>query len=78
MATKMAVATMLEDRVGEQFDAVVTGLKGKQKWCRIGNPPVEGSLFTNDNVEVGDKLRVKLSKVNVEKGHIDFQKSGGR
>ncbi|MCA9778884.1 MAG: RNB domain-containing ribonuclease [Candidatus Eremiobacteraeota bacterium] len=78
MATKMAVASMLEDRVGEQFDAVVTGLKGKQKWCRIGNPPVEGSLFTGDNVEVGDKLRVKLSKVNVEKGHIDFQKSGGR
>ncbi len=72
-ATKMVTATMLEDRVGEQFQAVVTGLKGKQKWCRIGNPPVEGSLFTRDNVEVGDKITVTLSKIDVERGFIDFK-----
>jgi len=78
MATKMAVATMLEDRVGEQFDAVVTGVNGKKKWCRIGDPPVEGSLFTKENVDVGDKIEVKLSKVNPEKGFIDFQQSGRR
>ena len=73
MAEKMVTATMLENRVGERFDAVVTGVKGKKKWCRIGNPPVEGSLFSRENVSVGDKLNVKLSKVNVEKGWIDFQ-----
>jgi exoribonuclease R len=78
MANKMAMATMLEDRIGEKFDAVVTGKSGKKKWCRIGNPPVEGSLFTRDNVKVGDKLRVKLSKVNVEKGFIDFKPAGRR
>lgn len=78
MAEKMAVATMLEDRVGERFDAVVTGLKGKQKWCRIGNPPVEGSLYTRENVEVGDKLRVELSKIDVEKGWIDFKQTSRR
>jgi exoribonuclease II len=73
MAEKMVTATMLENRVGDRFDAVVTGTNGKKKWCRIGNPPVEGSLFTNDQVKVGDKLSVKLSKVNVEKGWIDFK-----
>ena len=72
-ATKMVTATMLEDRVGEQFKAVVTGVRGKQKWCRIGNPPVEGSLFTRDDVEVGDKLNVTLSKIDVERGFIDFK-----
>lgn len=78
LAEKMVAATMLEDRVGEKFDAVVTGTKGKQKWVRIGKPPVEGSLFTKDRVEVGDKMQVKLTKINVEKGHIDFKKVRNR
>lgn len=75
MAEKMVVATMLEDRVGERFDAVVTGQKGKRKWCRIGDPPVEGSLYAKGNFDVGDKLKVKLSKINVEKGWIDFSQT---
>jgi len=73
----MAVATMLEDRVGETFDAVVTGTRGNRAWCRIGNPPVEGSLKAG-RVEVGDKLNVKLTKINVEKGWIDFQQISRR
>lgn len=70
---KQVVATMLEKRVGETFDAVVTGVKGKKAWCRIGNPPIEGSLKTRGNVEIGDKLNVKLTSTDVEKGWIDFE-----
>lgn len=75
---KQVVATMLEKRVGETFDAVVTGVKDGRAWCRIGNPPVEGSLHARGNVEVGDKLTVKLTSTNVEKGWIDFDQIGNR
>lgn len=75
MAEKAAVATMLESRVGETFSAVVTGVKDGRAWCRISNPPVEGSLKTRGNVQVGDKLNALLTKVDVEKGFIDFQQT---
>lgn len=73
MADKMVVATMLEDKIGQSFEAVVTGVKKGKAWCRIGNPPVEGSLQTRGNVQVGDHLNVKLTSVDPEKGWIDFQ-----
>lgn len=69
---KSVIATMLQDRIGEQFDAVVSGQKGDRVWVRIGDPPVEGSLFNAGQVKIGKKLRVELQKVNVEKGFIDF------
>ena len=39
---------------------------------------MEGSLYTRENVEVGDKLRVELSKIDVEKGWIDFKQTSRR
>ncbi len=72
LANKMVTATMLEDRVGETFKAVVTGAKGDRAWVRIGDPPVEGSLRNPDGARVGQRLTVKLTKVNPEKGWIDF------
>jgi exoribonuclease R len=78
LAEKMVAATMLEDKVGERFDAVVTGVKDGRAFCRIGNPPVEGKLNAQGKVEVGDKLSVKLSRLDVEKGWIDFQQISRR
>jgi exoribonuclease-2 len=75
-ANKMVTATMLEDKVGMSFDAIVTGVKDGRAWCRINNPPVEGSLKASGRVRVGDKLTVQLTSVNVEKGHIDFSQRG--
>lgn len=72
-ANKMVTATMLEDKVGQSFDAIVTGVKDGRAWCRISNPPVEGSLKASGRVRVGDKMTVELTSVNVEKGHIDFK-----
>lgn len=69
---KSVVATMLLDRIGEQFDGVVSGSKGDRVWVRISNPPIEGSLMGAGKVKVGDRFRVELKQVNVEKGFIDF------
>ena len=70
---KSVIATMLEKRIGEQFDAVVSGVKGDKVWIKISQPPVEGSLQgQGGGAKVGQKVHVQLKSVNVEKGFIDF------
>ncbi len=70
---KSAAAMLLSDRVGEWFDGVVTGAAAKGTWVRIFRPPVEGKLVHGfGNLRVGDKVRVRLLGVDVERGFIDF------
>jgi exoribonuclease II len=70
---KSAAALLLERRIGDRFDGLVTGASDKGTWVRIFDPPAEGKLVHGfDGLEVGDKLRVKLISTDVEKGFIDF------
>lgn len=70
---KSAAALLLSRRVGEQFDAVVTGAAEKGTWVRILRPPIEGKLvYGFKGLDVGSKLRVKLLRTDVEHGFIDF------
>ncbi len=74
---KSAAALLLESRVGERFDGIVTGASEKGTWVRIFHPPVEGKLVHGFNgVKVGQKLRVKLVGTDVERGFIDFVRTG--
>jgi ribonuclease R len=74
---KSAAALLLESRIGEQFDSIVTGASEKGTWVRLLNVPVEGKLNSGiDGIDVGDRIRVQLISVNVEKGYIDFRKIG--
>ena len=74
---KAAAAMVIERRVGEVFDAVVTGASPKGTWVRLRHPIVEGKLEQqgHDGVQVGDRLRVKLTHVDPPKGFIDFAAS---
>jgi VacB/RNase II family 3'-5' exoribonuclease len=73
---KSASAAFLSDRVGEHFDALVTGMSDKGTWIRLLKPPVEGKLVQGaQGLDVGDTLRVKLISVNIERGWIDFVKT---
>jgi VacB/RNase II family 3'-5' exoribonuclease len=73
--TKSAAAILLESRIGEQFDAIVTGASDKGTWVRLLRPPVEGRLEHGfEGVKVGHKLRVQLVRTNVERGYIDFKR----
>ena len=57
----------------EQFDAIVTGAGEKGTWVRVLRPPVEGKLVHGAaGVDIGDKVRVRLMGVDVERGFIDF------
>ena len=72
---KSAAALLLKSHVGERFEAFVTGAAQKGTWVRLLKVPVEGKLMQGtQGVDVGDRIRVQLIDVNVEKGYIDFKK----
>jgi len=74
---KSAAALLLESRVGEQFDGIITGAADKGTWVRLIDIPVEGKLVHGfQGVDVGDKVRVQLIETNVELGFIDFARIG--
>ena len=70
---KSAAALLLESRIGEEFDAVVTGTADKGTWVRLLSVPVEGKLVRGfQGVDVGDRVRVQLIETDVEAGFIDL------
>ena len=72
---KSAAALLLESRIGEQFDSIVTGASDKGTWVRLLTVPVEGKLVQGfEDMDVGDHVRVKLTSVDVQQGFIDFKK----
>jgi exoribonuclease-2 len=73
--TKSAAAMLLESRIGEQFNAIVTGASDKGTWVRLLHPPVEGRLESGfEGMDVGHRLRVQLVSTDVERGYIDFKR----
>ncbi len=72
---KSAEAMLLEHRIGEQFDAIVTGAAQKGTWARLLTVPVEGRVVQGfEGLDVGNRIRVQLTSVNVDRGYIDFRK----
>jgi VacB/RNase II family 3'-5' exoribonuclease len=73
---KSAAAMLLAPRVGEQFDAVVTGASDKGTWVRISHPLAEGRVVRGfEGLDVGDTVRVQLTGTDVERGYIDFTRA---
>ncbi len=74
---KSAAALLLESKIGQQFDAIVTGAADKGTWVRLLTFPVEGKVMQGfEGLDVGNRVRVQLMSVNVEKGFIDFKRIG--
>jgi len=72
---KSAAAMLLESRIGERFDAIVTGAAPKGTWVRLLHPPIEGRLESGfEGMDVGHRLRVQLVRTDVERGYIDFKR----
>ncbi len=75
LVEKSAAAIVLESRIGERFDAIVTGASAKGTWVRLLHPPVEGKVVSGfEGLDVGHKCRVELLHTDVERGFIDFKK----
>ena len=65
LARKQAAAVMLAGRVGETFDAIVTGATPKGTFVRLVHPP--------PHIDVGDRVRAQLVATRPEPGYIDFR-----
>jgi ribonuclease R len=73
---KSAAALLLESRIGETFEAIVTGAGDKGVWVRTCEPTAEGKLVRgSQGVDVGDRVRVKLVATDVDRGYIDFARA---
>ena len=73
--SKHIAAVAMSNRIGQTFDAIVTGVNAHGTFVRILQPHVEGLLALGQTgVDVGDKLRVKLLRTDVQRGYIDFAK----
>jgi VacB/RNase II family 3'-5' exoribonuclease len=76
---KVAAAILMRDRIGEVFDAIVTGVTPKGIFARVLRPPVDGRVVRGEQgLRVGEKIRVKLLSADPERGFIDFQRLGDR
>jgi exoribonuclease II len=73
--SKRIAAVAMSDRIGQTFDAVVTGVTPSGTFVRIPHPHVEGMLVHGQQgLDVGDQLRVTLVRADVERGFIDFSR----
>jgi VacB/RNase II family 3'-5' exoribonuclease len=73
---KSAAALVVSSRIGERFDAIVTGASAKGTFVRTSAPPIEGMLVHGQQgLDVGDRIAVKLARANVDKGFIDFERA---
>jgi exoribonuclease-2 len=74
--SKRLAAVAMQHRVGEVFDALVSGVTEHGTFVRIVQPHIEGLLAQGQQgLDVGDKLRVKLIRTDVQKGFIDFARA---
>ena len=72
---KSAAALLLAPRIGQRFDAIVTGAADKGTWVRIPAPTAEGKLIKGfEGLDVGDQVHVKLVRTDIARGFIDFER----
>jgi exoribonuclease-2 len=70
---KAAAAVLLKDRIGETFEALVTGVTEHGIYARMISPPAEGRIMQGEQgLRVGQKITVRLLRTDPYNGFIDF------
>lgn len=73
---KRIAAVALQNRIGEKFHAIVTGVNEHGSFVRTLAPRVDGMLVQGQHgVDVGDRLNVKLVRTDPARGFIDFARA---
>ena len=74
---KLGAASLLADRIGERFAAIVTGVTRRGTFARLLRPPAEGKVVSGEeHLDVGDRIEVRLVRADAEDGHLDFAAHG--
>ncbi|HWQ64959.1 MAG TPA: RNB domain-containing ribonuclease [Methanospirillum sp.] len=74
---KAAAAVLLQNKIGQLFEGLVTGASEKGTYVRILSPPVEGRVVQGcRGLYVGQKVRVRLLRTDPYQGYIDFDCTG--
>ncbi len=70
---KAAAALLLHDRIGNTFDAIVTGVNEDGTYVRLLSPPAEGRVVRGEEgMDVGERVTVRLIDTDARRGFIDF------
>lgn len=73
---KTIAAGVMASRIGETFEAIVTGVTARGTFARITIPPVDGRIVAGEaGLQVGEKVLVRLIKTEPERGFIDFARA---
>jgi exoribonuclease-2 len=73
--SKRLSAVAMQNRIGEVFDAIVTGVTDRGTFVRVLQPHIEGLLAQgSQGLDVGDKIRAQLIRTDPQKGYIDFRR----
>ena len=74
--SKRLAALAMQNKIGQTFDAIVTGVTEQGTFIRIAQPHVEGLLAQGaQGLDVGDRLHAKLIRTDIQRGYIDFAKA---
>ncbi len=75
---KAIAASILSSHIGEEFEAIVTGVKpGIGTFARLLNPPADGRIVRGEHgLQVGEKITVRLLDTDPHRGFIDFAYEG--
>ena len=70
---KAAAAVLLQNSIGNSFDALVTGASDKGTYVRLITPPAEGRVMEGQQgLRVGQKVKVRLLRTDPMNGYVDF------
>jgi VacB/RNase II family 3'-5' exoribonuclease len=73
---KRIAAVAMSGKIGQAFDAIVTGVNEHGSFVRTIKPHVEGMLVRGQQgLDVGDKIRVTLVRTDPVHGFIDFARA---
>lgn len=74
--SKRLAAVAMQKRIGEVFDAIVTGVTDHGTFVRALQPHIEGLLAQGQQgLDVGDRIKARLVRTDVQKGYIDFARA---
>ena len=74
--SKRLAAVAMQNRIGDVFDAIVTGVTDHGTFVRVLQPHIEGLLAEGAHgLDVGDKLKARLMRTDVRRGYIDFARA---